>query len=62
MKDIERILVDWFEANGAIVTHNREDEWVLAAEEDYSLTALAVAIGEALKSQPLTSTLRPGTE
>ena len=45
MKDIERTIVDWFEANGAIVTHDRESEWILHCDEgDYSLTALATAI------------------
>jgi hypothetical protein len=48
MTEIERTIVDWFEAHGAIVTHDREAEWILHVDEgDYSLTALATAIAAA---------------
>ena len=52
MTDIERTIVEWFEANGAIVTHDREAEWILHVDEgDYSLTALAAAIATVQKDQ-----------
>lgn len=42
--DVERTLVDWFEANGGAVEH-KNHEWVLGKDDGYySLSELALAV------------------